>query len=261
MFTRVLQNLGIVSDVNLKKQNPDLAQGIEFIHYNKKITVRAAKRLPYLQVSSIPGLQSINEAMNGKDSVNGNNRVNGNNTVNGDTILILNKNINSDITQNENDFNKLLSEYGTLQQNLEDSKLYHNVDKQATALIIKKLAILNEKLIKHAKKINDDMSNLHVSDDTLKHHITKQQTSLNKYIQELAQQKEDMVTVNGMEENTKLIRTSNKYYYVMWFFLLITLLALFMYILTSDLVMNTIIVIICLMVIYILAREIHYKYM
>ena len=249
MFTRVLQNLGIVSDVNLKKQNPDLAQGIEFIHYNKKITVRAAKRLPYLQVSSIPGLQSINEAMNGKDSVNG------------DTILILNKNINSDITQNENDFNKLLSEYGSLQQNLEDSKLYHNVDKQATALIIKKLAILNEKLIKHAKKINDDMSNLHVSDDTLKHHITKQQTGLNKYIQELAQQKEDMVTVNGMEENTKLIRTSNKYYYVMWFFLLITLLALFMYILTSDLVMNTIIVIICLMVIYILAREIHYKYM
>ena len=249
MFTRVLQNLGIVSDVNLKKQNPDLAQGIEFIHYNKKITVRAAKRLPYLQVSSIPGLQSINEAMNGKDSVNG------------DTILILNKNINSDITQNENDFNKLLSEYGSLQQNLEDSKLYHNVDKQATALIIKKLAILNEKLIKHAKKINDDMSNLHVSDDALKHHITKQQTGLNKYIQELAQQKEDMVTVNGMEENTKLIRTSNKYYYVMWFFLLITLLALFMYILTSDLVMNTIIVIICLMVIYILAREIHYKYM
>ena len=204
MFTRVLQNLGIVSDVNLKKQNPDLAQGIEFIHYNKKITVRAAKRLPYLQVSSIPGLQSINEAMNGKDSVNG------------DTILILNKNINSDITQNENDFNKLLSEYGSLQQNLEDSKLYHNVDKQATALIIKKLAILNEKLIKHAKKINDDMSNLHVSDDALKHHITKQQTGLNKYIQELAQQKEDMVTVNGMEENTKLIRTSNKYYYVIF---------------------------------------------
>jgi len=162
---------------------------------------------------------------------------------------------------NENEFNRLLSEYGTLQQNLEDSKLHHNIDKKETSLIIKKLAILNEKLIKHANIINNDMSNLHVSDHVLKQHITKQQTSLNKYIQELAKQKENMVTVNGMEENTELIRTSNKYYYVMWFFLLITLLALFMYILTSDLVMNTIIVIICLMVIYILAREIHYKYM
>lgn len=249
MFTRVLQNLGIVSDVNLKKQNPDLAQGIEFNHYNKTTSIRAAKRLPYLQISSIPGLQSINEAMNSKDSVNS------------DTIIIVNKNLNTNISHNENEFNRLLSEYGTLQQNLEDSKLHHNVDKQETALIIKKLSILNEKLIKHAQKINDDMSNLHVSDQALKQHITKQQTSLNKYIQDLEKEKENMVTVNGMEENTKLIRTSNKYYYVMWFFLLITLLALFMYILTSDLVMNTIIVIICLMVIYILAREIHYKYM
>ena len=65
-----------------------------------------------------------------------------------------------------------------------------------------------------------------------------------------------METVNGMDENRNLIRTSNQYHYLMWFIVLITFLSLFMYILTSDLVMNTLLVIIALMVIYLLARSI-----
>lgn len=258
MFASLLQNLGMnnTEHKKIKVKNADLAQGQEFITYNDSRLKKVTERLPFLQVSSIPGLFSINEAMNGSDSIKGNNTLHTN-----DSILLSNKNITEDIVKNENDFNKSLSEYASLQQNLESSNLYHKIDAKVTATTMNKLSDLNKKLIQHAQNINADMSNLNVNDTKLKHHITKQQANLNHYIQTLGEQNELMETVDGMDESTKLSRTSNKYYYLMWFIMLVTFLALFMYILTSDLVMNTLLVIISLMVIYLLARAINNKYM
>ena len=247
--TSLLQNLGLgditLADKPFKVKNADLYQGQEYIHYNDTLTPKVFTRLPFLQVSSIPGLFSINEAMQGNDSINKN-----------DTQLANNQHITTNIVKNENEFNKSLSEYASLQKNLESNNLYHKGDDSITATILNKLTDLNTQLIQHAKRINDDMSSLNVTDADLRNNISKQQAHLNNYIHTLGEQQELMNTVDGMNENTKLTRTSNQYYYLMWFIVLITFLSLFMYILTSDLVMNTLLVIIALMVIYILARSI-----
>ena len=250
MFTSLLQNLGLEDIMRDDKQhfkvkNADLSQGKEYMKYNDNITPKVFKRLQFLQVSSIPGLFSINEAMQGNDSINKN-----------DTQLANNQHITTNIVKNENEFNKSLSEYASLQKNLESNNLYHKGDDSITATILNKLTDLNTQLIQHAKRINDDMSSLNVTDADLRNNISKQQAHLNNYIHTLGEQQELMNTVDGMNENTKLTRTSNQYYYLMWFIVLITFLSLFMYILTSDLVMNTLLVIISLMVIYLLARSI-----
>jgi hypothetical protein len=250
MFASLLQNLGLGdimrNDTKIKVKNADLYQGKEYIHYNDKLTPKVFKRLPFLQVSSIPGLFSISEAMSGNDSVNRN-----------DTLLANNQNITTDIVKNENAFNKSLTEYASLQKNLESSNLHHKVDNSITATTLSKLADLNNTLIQQAKRINADMSSLNVTDAGLRETISNQQANLSNYIHTLDKQRELMETVDGMDENTNLVRTSNQYHYLMWFIVLITFLSLFMYILTSDLVMNTLLVIIALMVIYLLARSIH----
>ena len=252
MFPSFIKNLGIgiiADDKQLKVKNADLYQGKEYINYNDKLEPKVFKRLPFLQVSSLPGLNSISEAMQGQDSVNGN-----------DTLLQNNQNITADIKKNENAFNQSLSEYASLQQNLANSNLYHKVDTSVTAAILNKLADVNKQLIQHAENINADMSKLNVTDTTLKNHIATQQNHLTHYIQTLGTEGDLMETVDGMGENTRLVRTANQYHYLMWFIVIITFLSLFMYILTSDLVMNTLLVIISLMVIYLLARAINRSY-
>ena len=245
MLSPLLKSLGISSDKKLRVKNSDLAQGLAYINYNDLTRSRVLNRLPFLQVSSIPGLFSINEAMNDKNSINKN-----------DTIISHNQNTTTDIINNENAFNKSLSEYANLQQILESNNLYQKVDASVTATILSKLSDLNLQLTQHAKRINADMSKLDVSDMDLKKHISKQQTDLNNYIHNLDEQRELMDTVDGMDESTTLTRKSNQYYYLMWIIVLITILSLSIYILTSDLVINTIVVIIALIVIYLLSRAI-----
>lgn len=252
----MFKNLGIFFKDNIPVNNSDLEQGQMFITYEHDVTTKVFERLPYLQITSMPGLYSINEALNGDDS-----------------ILASNKNITDNISENELGFNKILSEYSTLQKSLESSNLFNmnnsnsnNNSNNNNKDIMNKLSELNNKLVSHAKIISSEISNLKVDDESLKRNINEQQTHLNNYINTLEEQKrelphvKDINTVNGMKENSGLIRKSNKYYYLMWFIVFITLLSLFMYILTSDLVQNTLIVIICLMIIYILARAIHNKY-
>jgi len=250
----MFKNLGIFFKDNIPVNNSDLKQGQMFIRYEDDVTTKVFERLPYLQLTSMPGLYSINEALNGDDSV-----------------LAANKNITDNISENETGFNKTLSEYSTLQKTLESSNLF-NMNKDNNDVndnnkdIVNRLSELNNKLVSHAKIISSEISNLKVDDDSLKRNINEQQTHLNNYINTLEEQKRelpkrnDMITANGMKENTGLIRKSNEYYYLMWVIVLITVFSLFMYILTSDLVQNTLIVIICLMIIYILARAIHNKY-
>jgi len=245
MFKPVLKHLGLMRDDRpLTVTNTDLYQGQEYINYNTLLRPKVFKRLPFLQVSSIPGLFSISEMMQSRDSVNRN-----------DSILTNNHQITADIVKNENAFNKSLSEYASLQKNLEDSNLYHKMDSSITTTTLNKLTALNKQLIQHANRINTDMSKLNVTDPDLRDTITSQQTNLKDYIHTLGEQRTLMETVDGMDENTTLIRTSNHYYYLMWFIMLVTFLSLFMYILRSDLVMNTSLVIISLVVLYLLARK------
>lgn len=246
MFASLLTYLDKFSEKDkLIIKNADLSQGKEFGKYERALCANTFERLPYLQVTTMPGLLSVNEAFNGDDS-----------------IIAKNKHINDNLSKHEAEFNKTLSEYSTMQNNLLSSGLHHNVDKKSNDIIMNKLDVLNKQLIMQAKNINADMSNINVSDVKMKNYIKEKQTYLKYYIQSLEEQKThmkniDMDTVNGMQENTKLIRNSNHYYYLTWFIVLFTMLALFLYTLTSDLIMNTLVVMICLIIIYILARLIH----
>jgi len=255
MFTSLFS---LFSENNNKEMNPDLQQGKSFEKYENDVKNNTFERLPYLELTSMPGLLSINEAFNGDDS-----------------ILAKNKHFTAELTQNESDFNKRLSEYSTLQKNLVSGAFHHNVDENSNNQIMSRLGELNKDLVDQAKKISAGMANLQVDDDSIKEYIKKQRTNLNDYIQTLDANNANINNANinnaninnaninnannanGMSENSKLIRTSNQYYYLMWIIVLITIISLFLYILTSDLVTNTLSVIIMLMVIFLLARAIH----
>jgi hypothetical protein len=225
-------------------KNADLSQGKDFKKYEHAVKTYTFERLPFLELTSMPGLTSINEAFNGDDS-----------------IIAQKKHISENLSQSETDFNKTLSEYSTLQQNLATSALYHTAEPSVNENIMAQLARLNKTLLNHAKKISAEMGQMHVEDTAAKQNIQQKQAQLNTYIEKLEAQRAGMDTVDGIAENAALIRQSNHYFYLMWFIVVLTFLALFMYILTSDLVMNTLLVIICLMVIYLLARTINNTYM
>jgi hypothetical protein len=230
MFSSLFTNLD-------KYKNADLKQGKYFNTYEQEVKTYTFERLPFLQLTSMPGLTSINEAFHGDDS-----------------IFAKKNHVKDHLSQSEADFNKMLSEYSALQQNLASSALYHKADPAVNQTIMAQLSHLNDKLIHQAKTISTEIASIHVDDDSMRKYITAQQANLNNYIKKLGSQRSEMTTVDGMRENANLIRKSNHYHYLMWFIVLITFLSLFLYILTSDLVMNTLLVIICLMVIYLLAR-------
>jgi hypothetical protein len=225
-------------------KNADLKQGRVFKQYEQEVKTYTFERLPFLELTSMPGLTSINEAFNGDDS-----------------IFAKNKHVKDNLSQSEADFNKTLSEYSSLQQNLASSALYHKTDPSVNQKIMAQISKLNDKLMQQAKNISTEMETIHVDDDSVRKYIKVKQATLDNYISKLADQRSDMETVDGMGENTRLIRTSNQYHYLMWFIVLITFISLFSYILTSELVMDTLLVVICLMVIYLLARAVNNNYM
>ena len=241
MLTYIFKDLD-TSNKNYNK-NADLKQGKYFINYEQLVKAYTFERLPFLELTTMPGLTSINEAFNGDDS-----------------IVAKNKYITDHLSKSEENFNKTLSEYYSLQQNLVSSGLYHTPNDGVNKTTMAKLSQLNDKLINHAKIINSEMSDINVDDYIIKQHIQKQQSKLDDYIRKLELQRTKMETVDGMGENTKLVRVSAQYHYLMWSIVAITILSLFFYILTSDLVMDTLLVIICLMVIYLLARAISNTY-
>jgi len=224
-------------------KNADLKQGKYFINYEQLVKAYTFERLPFLELTTMPGLSSVSEAFNGDDS-----------------IIAKNKYITDHLSKNEADFNKTLSEYYSLQKNLVSSGLYHKPNDAVNKTTMAQLSQLNDKLISQAKKISSEISQINVDDYIVKQHIQKQQAKLDDYIRKLDLQRKNMETVDGMGENTKLVRVSSQYHYLMWFIVAITLLSLLFYILTSDLVMDTLLVIICLMVIYLLARAISNTY-
>lgn len=213
-----------------KLKNSDLTQGKEFLNYENVIEKKTLNYLPFLELTSMPGLTSINEAFTGDDSLRAKNTV-----------------LGQAVSENEKIFNKTLSDYSTLQQQYDSTKV--NGKSTGDNDVLRQLAEFKDKLVEYAKKINNDMSSLQVDDASLRGYILKKQATLNNYINTL----ENVTQGHNKQAN------NNVKYYLMWVIVLITILYLFMYIITSKLVMNTLAVIICLMTIYILAREIHNK--
>jgi len=206
-----------------KLKNSDLTQGKEFLNYENIIEKKTLNYLPFLELTSIPGLTSINEAFTGDDSLRAKNTV-----------------VGQAVSENEKIFNKTLSDYSTLQQQYDNTKVNGKptgenemvrgsppVSPRPTSEPLRQLAEFKNKLVEYAKKINNDMSSLQVDDESLRGYILEKQAKLNNYI-------------NTLENVTSKPKQGTKYYhYLMWFIVLVTISYLFMYILTSKLVMNT----------------------
>jgi len=188
-----------------KLKNSDLTQGKEFLNYENIIEKKTLNYLPFLELTSMPGLTSINEAFTGDDSLRAKNTV-----------------VGQAVSENEKIFNKTLSDYSTLQQQYDNTKV--NGKPTGDNEMVRQLAEFKDKLVEYAKKINNDMSSLQVDDESLRGYILEKQAKLNNYINTLE---------NVTQGNTK------HYHYLMWVIVLVTISYLFMYILTSKLVMNT----------------------
>jgi hypothetical protein len=245
MLDSIYKNIGVFFYNNLNVKNSDLAQGKNFLRYEHDVTVNTFERLPYLELTSMPGLNSINEAFNGDDSV-----------------IAANKNVTDNLTNSEQEFNKTLSEYSTLQRSMEHKSMEHksmehsgmdhkSMDQKGMEhsdnVILKRLSELNDTLVSQAKKISSDISNLRVDDESLRRSVRNQQANLNKYITTLESQK------MGIRTNEK----TRSYHYLMWLILFFTIILL---LLTTNILKNALIVVTCLIVIYILAKAIHDKY-
>ena len=88
-------DLGIIPNEGTDYENdPNLAQGQQFMEYGRVYASSIAPHLYKLQLTSSPALQSIVEALNGSDSINA-----------------TNNNVKSVVTSTETEFNKTLSEY------------------------------------------------------------------------------------------------------------------------------------------------------
>lgn len=235
MLDSIYKNLGVFFYNNLNVKNSDLAQGKNFLRYEHDVKVNTFERLPYLELTSMPGLNSINEAFNGDDSV-----------------IAANKNVTDNLTNSEQEFNKTLSEYSTLQRSMEQKSIEQKSMEQSKKthsdnVILKRLSELNDTLVSQAKKISSDISNLRVDDESLRQSVRNQQANLNKYITTLESQK------MGIKTNEK----TRSYHYLMWLILFFTIILL---LLTTNILKNALIVVTCLIVIYILAKAIHDKY-
>ena len=98
--------------------------------------------------------------------------------------------------------------------------------------LIEKLSKINNKLIKQAEKINSEMGNLNVNEDTLKQNINDQRSKLNDYINNLKDDKKKFDAYNnsdtyhsliGQAEVSHLSMRSNYLRYIIWGFLLLFL--------------------------------------
>ena len=173
-----------------KLKNSDLSQGKSFLNYEEGVTVKTLDYLPFLELTSMPGLTSINEAFTGDDSLRAKNTVAG-----------------QAVSENEKVFNKTLSDYSTLQQQYDSTKV--NGKPTGDNDMVRQLAEFKDKLVEYAKKINNDMSSLQVDDASLRGYILEKQATLNNYINTL-----ENVTSNTKQGNTK--QSTKYYHYLMW---------------------------------------------
>lgn len=104
-ITHFLNDL-VSNNININDTTEDdknIQQGKKYIEYNRIFTSSGLKHLAPLQLTSSPALSSIIEAINGDDS-----------------IVSLNTSTKSQISKNEDEFNKTLVDYSTLYKSLSE---------------------------------------------------------------------------------------------------------------------------------------------
>ena len=135
-----LNDLGIIPNEGTGLENDsNLLQGQKYMEYGRVYEKSVEPHLKNLQMTSLPNVSSFVEGMHGENSVKSNSPMS-----------------KSEMSHNENEFNKTMIEYSSLYKQLTDhGHVEHNNkhNKELNIKLLKRLENLNKKLIYLSEEI------------------------------------------------------------------------------------------------------------
>jgi hypothetical protein len=259
-----INDLGIIPNEGTGLENDsNLLQGQKYMEYGRVYQKSIEPHLQNLQMTSLPNVGSVIEGMKTTKS-----------------SYSMSK---SEISNNENDFNKTMIEYSeTYKQLSEHGHIKHNSrhNKELNIKLLKRLENLNKKLIylseqivkeversaeKEKKRNKHNRNNRHNIDEVNTRHevntredlhrkIYEKRKNFNEYIHKLKQEQKQfdkhyMDTLTGQEESSRFNLVSNLYLLALLIILIFIIIFVFIKVQTSS-SSNTdmiLIVLICLL--------------
>ena len=253
-----INDLGIIPNEGTGLENDiNLLQGQKYMEYGRVYQKSIEPHLQNLQMTSLPNVASVIEGMKAVKSSAATSK--------------------SEISNNENEFNKTMIEYSAIYKQLsEHGHIKHNSqhNKELNIKLLKKLENLNKKLIylseqivkevernaekekkrnKHKKNNRHNIDEVNARED-LHRKIYEKRKNFNEYIDKLKleQNKFDkhyMDTLTGQEESSRFDLISNLYILALLIILIFIIIFVFIKVQTSS-SSNTdmiLIVLICLL--------------
>lgn len=226
-----LNDLGIIPNEGTGLENDsNLLQGQQYMEYGRVYQKSVEPHLKNLQMTSLPNVGSVIEGMNAIKSSSSISK--------------------SEISSNENEFNKTMIEYSSIYKQLsEHGHVKHNSkhNKELNIKLLKKLEYLNKKLIYLSEKIVKEVEkssekhkkhNTHNIDD-LHRKIYEKRKNFNEYIHKLKLEqkqfdKDYMDTLTGQEESSKFNLVSNLYKLFLLILLIVVIIFVFINVQTSS---------------------------
>jgi len=232
-----LNDLGIIPNEGTGLENDsNLLQGQKYMEYGRVYQKSIEPHLQNLQMTSLPNVSSVIEGMNAVKSSSAISK--------------------SEISSNENEFNKTMIEYSaTYKQLSEHGHIQHNSkhNKDLNIKLLKKLEHLNKKLIYLSEQIVKEVDraaekekkhnrhNRHEVNtrEDLHRKIDEKKKNFNEYIHKLKQEQQNfnkdyMDTLTGQEESSRFNLVSNLYILALLIILIFIIIFVFIKVQTSS---------------------------
>ena len=241
-----LNDLGIIPNEGTGLENDsNLLQGQKYMEYGRVYEKSIEPHLINLQMTSLPNVDSVIEGMKAVKSASYTSK--------------------SEISNNENEFNKTMIEYSsTYKQLSEHGHIQHNSrhNKELNIKLLKKLEYLNKKLIYLSEQIIKEVERAAESDNRhnnrhnsrhnsnrqnnrdnnrqdLRRKIYEKKKNFNEYIHKLKQEQKNfnkhyMDTLTGQEESSRFNLVSNLYLLVLLIILIFIIIFVFIKVQTSS---------------------------
>jgi len=238
-----INDLGIIPNEGTGLENDiNLLQGQKYMEYGRVYQKSIEPHLQKLQMTSLPNVASVIEGMKAVKSASSTSK--------------------SEISSNENDFNKTMIEYSEIYKQLsQHGQIEHNSkhNKELNIKLLKKLEFLNKKLIYLSEQIvkeverNAEKEKKHNKDNKNKRHnidevntredihrkIDEKKKNFNEYIHKLKSQqkqfdKQYMNTLTGQEESSRFKLVSNLYILGLLIILIFIIIFVFIKVQTSS---------------------------
>ena len=238
-----LNDLGIIPNEGTGLENDsNLLQGQKYMEYGRVYQKSIEPHLQNLQMTSLPNVESVIEGMK--------------------VVKTSAATSKSEISSNENEFNKTMIEYSAIYKQLsEHGYIQHNSrhNKDLNIKLLKKLEKLNKKLIylseqivkeventaeshkltnKHNKNNMYNIDEVNTRDD-IHRKIYEKKKNFNEYIHKLKQEQQNfnkdyMDTLTGQEESSRFNLISNFYFLILLIILIFIIIFVFIKVQTSS---------------------------